>query len=447
MAALSIPIAYKVDNKSLKQAESGFKSFGHSIKGIMGGLAAGFAVRQLFDLGKESVKAAAEDLKSQRLLERQLKSTAHATKSQISTNEKWLGSLSMVVGIVDDKLRPALANAVRGTGSLAKGQKLLKIALDGAAATGKPLNTVLQALIKATNGQTTSLYRLAPELKKSKGGVDAFAASVKGAAALAADPFDRFKVATDELKEKFGKLLLPMVTQFVDYLTQKVVPAVSNFLDQVGNPKTDAGKMFKDIKDAVHTAFKDVQDFFALFGDGNAIKGFGNVVKALVNALPALVALKGILMLASAGTAISNLVRAVAVLTGAKGGPGGTGVPGILPTGNPASVSPRMIGPQLPTLSPLAVLGLGMMTAGGGGTKQFNLTDAQKNKFLNGKKIPTDLYNSLGFGAKATGPVGSGISTGKNVTIVVNSYGSTPDDFVRLVHKAFKKNGLINGGK
>jgi hypothetical protein len=326
--ALILPIFSKFDNSGLKKAQKEFGAFGGSLrKGLaFAGLAVGLG--EIVNVMKESVKAAAMDNKSQKMLALQLMTTVHATKAQTAATEAYLGKLSMSVGIVDDLLRPALANAVRGTGSLAAGQKLLGIALDGAAATGKPLNAVMQALIKASNGQTGALYKLAPQLKATKGNLDDFAASVKGAAQANADPFARMQVAIDELKEKFGRLLLPMVIQFVDYLTKTVVPAVSKFLDQVGNPKTDVGKTFMDIKKAVAATFNGVRDFFALFGGGDAMKGFGNIAQAIIKMLPALLALKGIMMLSSAGSAIQNLVKAVALIRGTGGGDGGGGVIG-----------------------------------------------------------------------------------------------------------------------
>jgi len=332
--AIILPIATKFDDAGLKKAKSEFSSFSGTLKkGLQfAGIAVG--VSAIVDVMQESVKAAALDIKSQKLLALQLHNTVGATKAQTKAAEDYISKLSMQVGIVDDDLRPALANAVRGTGSLAQGQKLLGIALDASAATGKPLNTVMQALIKANDGQTASLYKLAPELKKTKGTLDDFALSVKGAAEANADPFARMNVAVDSLKEQFGRLLLPTVVKFVDYLTNTVVPAVSSFLDDVGNPKTDAGKVFLDIKAAVEKTFKGVQDFFALFGGGDAMKGFGNVASSLVKMLPALLAFKGIMMLSSAGSSLKNLASAIGLL---KGSPIG-GLPGV--PGSPASVTP-----------------------------------------------------------------------------------------------------------
>jgi hypothetical protein len=289
--AINIPVVTKYDPSGLKKANKGLGDFAGGLKKLIGPavLAAGFAA--LTSGITDSVKAASEDLKSQRLLARQLKTTTKASANQIKSVEKFIDKTSMATGVVDDELRPAFSNLVRGTGSVEKAQKLMTVALDGAAASGKPLNTVVQALIKAQNGQTMSLYRLAPELKKTKGGIDDYAASVKGAAAASASPFDRFNVAVENLSEKFGALLLPYIEQFVNYLTETVVPAVSEFFDDISNPNTDVGKAFKQMKIAI--VGKDgksgvyggllavgqaVGNFFALFSsNGNALDG---IVKA-----------------------------------------------------------------------------------------------------------------------------------------------------------------------
>jgi hypothetical protein len=275
----------------------------------------------------------------------------------------------------------------------------------------------MQALIKAQNGQLTGLYKLAPQLKKTKGNLDDFAKSVKGAAMANADPFARMQVAVDELKEKFGRLLLPEVIKFVDYLTITVVPAVSKFLDQVANPKTDAGKAFKDIKDAVKIAFKGVQDFFAMFGDGDAMTGFANMAKSLASSLPALLALKGIMTLASAGKTIANLIAA---MTAIKGNSGGTPV----------------------------VAGGGKGKLGGKGSPLLPLLGIAGNAALV-LSIPGSTDLSTPAKMPNFFPKGGGVSPSlkQTPTVVVNSYGSTPADFIKLVKEAVKKDARLNGTK
>lgn len=241
----------KKSEKSLKGFGDTTKKIGGGISKVLGGFGLALGASALISGITNATKAAAEDLKQQKLLAGQLKRTTQATDAQIKGAERFVQTLSEQTGILDDDLRPALSNAVRGSGSLARGQKLLQIALDGSVASGKPLDTVLNALIKANNGNTQSLYRLAPELRKTKGGIDDYAESVKGAAVAGADPFAKFNVAVENLSEEFGMTLLPYVEAFVTFLTEKAIPAVSDFISDASNPNTDTGKAFKAIREAV----------------------------------------------------------------------------------------------------------------------------------------------------------------------------------------------------
>ena len=278
----------KRSKKQLSGFESATKKMSNRIGKSFSRLGAALGAGALISGLTQATKAASEDLKAQRLLAGQLQRTTKATKGQIKGAELFIESLSNQTGILDDELRPALANAVRGSGSLAKGQKLLQIALDGSVASGRPLDTVLNALIKANNGNTQSLYKLAPELRKTKGGIDDYAKSVEGAAKAGADPFSKFNVAIENLSEQFGNTLLPYVIEFVDFLTEKAIPAVSDFISDASNPNTDIGKTFIAMKDAVvgkdgkSGVYGSVlllidaigQLFGSLSSNGNALDGF-----------------------------------------------------------------------------------------------------------------------------------------------------------------------------
>jgi hypothetical protein len=117
----------------------------------------------------------------------------------------------------------------------------VSIALDGSVASGKPLNTVLQALIKASNGQTQSLYKLAPELRKTKGGLDEYAASVKGAAEQSADPFSKLNVVLENIEESLGSALLPLVEDFANFIIKDIAPAVQLLIADLKDPGTELG--------------------------------------------------------------------------------------------------------------------------------------------------------------------------------------------------------------
>lgn len=282
-------------SKALKRFEGTTKKISSGIGKALGGLGIALGAAAIGNALKNAAIAAAEEAKQQKLLALQLKTTTGASDDQVASAERFIEKLSMASGELDDNLRPALSNAVRGTGSLAKGQELLEIALDGARASGKPLDTVLQALVKANNGNTTSLYKLAPQLKLTKGGIDDYADSVKGAAAASADPFSRLNVVMENLNEKLGALILPLVEDFANYLIEDVVPVVEQFFEDVNNPNSDTGKVFmvlnetlvgKDGKSGVYGAILGVIDAFATFfsqisANGNSLDGLVKTIEVL----------------------------------------------------------------------------------------------------------------------------------------------------------------------
>lgn len=332
-----IKLLSKFDDSGLRKAKSGFGG----LTKTLGAIGIGFGLKQMTDGLLDAAKAASIDAKSMQLLNNQLVRNAGATNAQVVANNKFIDTLAMQVGIADDMLRPAQARLARATGSTAKSQELLKLALDASAVSGRPLESVSTALAKAFNGNTTSLKRMFPELTKSKDIIGDLTKAVKGAAQEQADPFARMNVAFGELQEKLGAVILPYILDFIDTMMKPggAIDQVGMFLEDVSNPKTEAGKTFIQVKDAISETIGAVKEFFGFFGDGDAVKGFANIATSLVKMLPALVALKGVMMLASAGKSIANLAKAIGLMTGAgavdgvvagggKGkGKGGGGVP------------------------------------------------------------------------------------------------------------------------
>jgi hypothetical protein len=324
--SLIASILSKFDDSGIKKAQHGFGG----LKKTLGAIGIGLGLKQVADTLLDAAKAASADQKSMQLLNNQLKKNANATNAQITANNKFIDTLSSQVGIVDDDLRPAQARLARATGSTTKSQQLLRLALDASKVSGKGLDTVATALAKAYNGNTTSLIRMFPELKKSKNALADLSKEVEGAAAQQADPFAKFNVAMDNLKEKLGSVILPYLSQFIDTMMKPggAIDQVGKFLEDVSNPKTEAGAMFLQVKDAVAQTINGVKDFFALFGNGDAMKGFGVIVSNLVKALPALLALKGIMMLASATTTITNLAKAIGLIQAQNALGGGATIAG-----------------------------------------------------------------------------------------------------------------------
>jgi hypothetical protein len=337
-----IKLLSKFDDSGLKKAKAGFGGLTKSL----GAIGIGIGLKQMTDGLLDAAKAASIDAKSMQLLNNQLVRNANATDAQVAANNKFIDTLALQVGIADDQLRPAQARLARATGSTAKSQELLKLALDASAVSGRPLESVSTALAKAFNGNTTSLKRMFPELSKSKDIIGDLTQAVKGAAQEQADPFARMNVAFGELQEKLGSIILPYILDFIDTMMKPggAIDQVGMFLEDVSNPDTEAGKTFVQVKDAITSTIGAVKEFFGFFGDGDAVKGFANIATSLVKALPALLALKGIMVLASGGKAIASLVSAISIL---KGNP----APSVPPAAAINPITAIAVGSQAATLA------------------------------------------------------------------------------------------------
>ena len=385
-------ILSKFDDSGIKKAQHGFGG----LKKTLGAIGIGFGLKAITDTLLEAAKAASADAKSTQLLNMQLVKNAGATQASLKENDKFIESLSLQTGIMDDDLRPSMAKFGNVTKNVKEAQKLLTLSLDVTAGSGKSQTKVANALAKAYAGNTKSLIGMFPELKNSKNALGDLTKEFEGAAVASADPFKRFNNSMDILKEKLGNVILPIITDFVDQIGKPggLIDVVGKFFDDLSNPKTDAGKMFKDIKQAVGETFQAVKDFFALFGNGDAVKGFANIATNLIKMLPALLALKAIMMLASAGKAIQSLVTAITLIQGKGGIDGVVGGKGGK-------------GGKIPLLGTGALLGLGMVLSLSGDSTQKNRPFDPNYNYKTGGPInqpatPSVIINVTNADPKAT---------------------------------------------
>jgi hypothetical protein len=234
--AVFIPIVSEFNSKGIEKAKKEFASLeGATAKAgfvmkkafLPAAAAVGALGAALFDAGKGAV----EDAAAQELLSKALKNNTAATDAQIKANEDWISQQGKLLGVTDSDLRPAIAKLATQTGSLTKAQEGAALAMDIAAATGKPLSAVTDAMAKAYGGNTKALAKLDPKLKDLiKGGLDAegamsvLADTFGGAASTKANTaegqFQRLKVSLDETKETIGAALLPIIEKVLPFLTQ-----------------------------------------------------------------------------------------------------------------------------------------------------------------------------------------------------------------------------------
>jgi phage-related protein len=245
---LKLSILGDVDNlnKSLKTATKDVETFGDKMGKIGKVVGAAFvaaaaaAGAYAVKIGIDGVKAAIADEKAQTQLALALENATGATKAQIAATEQSILQMSLATGVADDELRPALGRLVRSTGDITQAQDLLSTALDISTATGKPLETVANALGKAYDGNTASLGKLgiglsAAELKtmnftQVQGKLsDLFG----GAAARNADTYAgriaRMQVAFDEAKETIGFALLPILEKMMRFINDNALPIINAF--------------------------------------------------------------------------------------------------------------------------------------------------------------------------------------------------------------------------
>jgi hypothetical protein len=235
--AITLPIISEWNPKGIDKAINDFKKLetngqraAYAIK--KAAVPAGLALAALGKLAFDAVKAFAEDDAAAQKLATTLGNVTGATDAQIASVEDFITKTSIAAAVSDDELRPALDKLVRGTGDVTKAQKLLSLALDVSAGTGKDLGAVSDALSKAFNGNLGPLKKLDPALASlvANGATadEVFAALSKtfsGQASTAANTtagkMKTLSIQMGELKESVGAAVLPLI--------EKMLPALAKF--------------------------------------------------------------------------------------------------------------------------------------------------------------------------------------------------------------------------
>jgi hypothetical protein len=226
MASIFIDLAAQfTGDKAFKKADSATDKLSKNVKNLGKALGVTLGVGAILAFGKASVKAAAEDEKAQKQLALALQNVGLGR--DVAASEAFIDKLSREFGVVDDQLRPAYQQLAVATQNTAESQKLLQLALDISASTGKDLASVTGALSKAFLGNNTALGKLGVGISKAdlKAGkfddiINQLAKTFKGAASASADTFSgkmaRLAVSIDNAKEILGKGLIDSVMILTD---------------------------------------------------------------------------------------------------------------------------------------------------------------------------------------------------------------------------------------
>lgn len=301
-------------NKANKDSQKFSNDIGQSFKNAakMASLAGVAVAGAAVAFGVDAVKAAMADQKSQVTLANALRNTTKATKAQIAQTEDWITKTQFATGVSDTKLRPALTRLTRSTKNVGKSQKLLNLALDIAAGTGKDVETVVNALSKGYDGNLTAIKRLGVPLDDSiiksknfsaavevltdqfKGASKEGAQTLEGKLAILNQRFDEAKEtigtaiidALQPLAEKWLPIISEGITAFVDGLTGR-----GNFNDQMsdaakkayewGEKAKNAIKWVIDHKDALVNVGKVIAGLWVISKIATFITNIGYVVTAI----------------------------------------------------------------------------------------------------------------------------------------------------------------------
>lgn len=184
-----------------------------------------------------ATKAAIEDEAAQSKLAKTLENTTGASEKQVAQVEKYIVQAMKASTFTDDELRPAFARLVTSTKNAEEANKLLATAMDISAATGKPLQTITDAMAKAHDGQTGALSKLGIQVTDAEGKTKSFdqimadANQTFGGQAQEAANTTAGKMQTlgrdmGELTEEIGKDLLPAFEKLTGFFTDTLVPGL-----------------------------------------------------------------------------------------------------------------------------------------------------------------------------------------------------------------------------
>jgi hypothetical protein len=259
-----------------------------------------------------TVKAALADESAQRKLEETIRATTNASAAQVQAVANYIDKTAVAVGVTDDELRPAFSRLVRSTKDVEEAQTLTNLALDLAIATGKPLESISNALGRAYDGNTTSLGKLGlgldANLIKSKDTdaifktlTETFGNFAENEALTTEAQFRRVGIAVDEAKESIGAALLPVVERLATFLIDTVVPNMETFIASL----TGTGSLAEATADGTLGAFE--------FG-----KMVEKVIKTVYNLRGVLIAtgavIAGIFVVSKVAAAVTATIALISAL-------------------------------------------------------------------------------------------------------------------------------------
>lgn len=259
MSNIFIDIAAEfTGKKAFKQAETSTDKLTKSVKHLGRTLGISLSTAAVLSYAKASISAAANDAKAQQQLALALKNVGLGRDA--AGAESFVQRLQKEYGIVDDELRPAYQKLAIATRSSYESQKLLQLALDISASTGKDLGTVTSALSKAYLGSNTALSKLGVGISKADLKSKSFdeitvqlTKTFKGAAKESADSYAgsiaKLGVASKNVSEIIGTGLIDaLMTVGKDTSVSDLATNLENVATTVADVTRGIGLMIAELQ-------------------------------------------------------------------------------------------------------------------------------------------------------------------------------------------------------
>jgi len=176
-----------------------------------------------------ATKAAMEENAQMEMLDKIVRQNTGATKEQVAGLERWIAAQQKASTFSDGQLRPAVQELTAVTKDLGEAQDLTTVAMDIAAAKGKDVKTIAEALAKAYTGNIGLLSRYGIQTRDASGEVMGFAKVMKnaqktygGAAAKALDTtagrVTNLKNRFADMGEDIGRAFIPMAERAAEFI-------------------------------------------------------------------------------------------------------------------------------------------------------------------------------------------------------------------------------------
>jgi hypothetical protein len=254
-------------NNQLQGMGDKAKKISSGIKSAFLAIGVGLSFKAITQGFQDVTKAAEAEIKGRNNLTLAIENNTEATAAQIDEVHKYIAATEISAAINDDVLRPALGNLIRATGDTSRAMKLMDVALDVAAGTGKDLGSVTEAMSKALNGNVGALRRLIPTLNDTEDPMLQLERAFKGANDEAAKQktWERFDIIMGNIKEMVGELLLPVLQNLSQWFTD-VYPKIQEFFKAMQDPTTDLGAAWDDLAATFKVTTDEFNRMLAVFG-------------------------------------------------------------------------------------------------------------------------------------------------------------------------------------